>query len=126
MCIYTCIQEPWRSEGGVRSSGAGVVGSCELPNINIENHSCPLQGQQAFLTAETSFQLEFLSDVISCRSCVSNCRWYFVFLTVFSSLITYCHCRSLVLFFRMKKALWGARREWDIITLLSAKEMTVY
>ena len=44
---------PWSSEDGIRSPGAGVSSSCEPPDVGVGN-SGPLEEQQAFLTTEPS------------------------------------------------------------------------
>lgn len=45
------VRCPWKPEGGVRSSGTGVLGGCELLDVDGGNLG-PLQEQPAFFTIE--------------------------------------------------------------------------
>lgn len=49
MSEYKCSK---RSEGGIRSSGAGVIGVCGLLELGTGDEICFLQKQQALLAAE--------------------------------------------------------------------------
>lgn len=43
MCSCVCAQVNGGPEEGIRSSGAGGVGGCELPDVDAELHRGPLE-----------------------------------------------------------------------------------
>lgn len=57
LCMYnTCVQYPETPERGVESSGAGIIGCCELLTVDTENqtHILCLGEQQVLFSTEPS------------------------------------------------------------------------
>jgi hypothetical protein len=53
---HMCARSPKRPEEDIRSPGAEVLDSCELPHQEWEQNPGPLQEQKLLLTTEPSFQ----------------------------------------------------------------------
>lgn len=51
MCL--CL---WKPDEGIRSSGAGVIGACEVLSIGTRTNSGPLQEQYVALITESSLR----------------------------------------------------------------------
>lgn len=54
--VYECL---WRLEEGIEFFGAGVIDSCELPNVGLRKQSLE-EKQEFILTAEPSLSILLL------------------------------------------------------------------
>lgn len=58
VCVWVCVQAckyPWRTEGGISSSGAVVSGSHKLPNMGTGNPTQVRIAHILLLTTESAF-----------------------------------------------------------------------
>jgi hypothetical protein len=62
MCMCKCL---WRPYEGIGSSGAEVVGGCELSDVGAGNQTVFLQEQQVLVSTLPSLPLLFVTSLSS-------------------------------------------------------------
>lgn len=81
-CIYVC-EVPWRPEEEIESSGAGLTGGCELPDMGARNWTWYSGRMQVLLVTDLFLQpLDFSCDnsltniVFTCISLMLCCIFF--------------------------------------------------